>query len=51
MALGFEHLASRWQQYSLSDAIVRMALRATWREARATAKDGPARAWVWVSRR
>lgn len=35
---------SRRPRHRLSDAAVRMALRATWREARATMKDG--RAWV-----
>jgi hypothetical protein len=32
-------IASRRRRRGLSDAVLRMALRATWREARATARD------------
>jgi hypothetical protein len=42
---------SRRTHRSLSEVLLRMAMRATWREARATAKDGRARAWALVSRR
>jgi hypothetical protein len=43
MSVGFAYRASRRPQHSLSGAVLRMALRATWREARATARDGRAR--------
>ena len=41
-SVGFAHLAHR-HQHSLSGAVLRMALRATWREARATARDAGSR--------
>jgi hypothetical protein len=42
-SLGVAELARRRQQHSLSGLVLRIALRATWREARATARDAPAR--------
>ena len=39
VSLGYARLASRRPRHDLSDAVLRMALRATWREARATARD------------
>jgi hypothetical protein len=54
MSLGYAQLASRRARHSLSGAVLRMALRmalrATWREARATAKDARARVRAVVSR-
>jgi hypothetical protein len=41
-SLGFAHLARR-RQHSLSGAVLRLALRLTWQEARATARDAGAR--------
>jgi hypothetical protein len=51
--------ASRWytslvsyrQRHSLSAAVLRRALRGTWREARATAKDQDVRARDFALRR
>jgi hypothetical protein len=51
VSLGYAQLASRGSRHSLSGAVLRMALRATWREARATAKDGRLRVLAKVSRR
>jgi len=49
-SLGFAQLARR-RQYSLSDAVLRMAVRATWREARATARDAGGRVRAVARRR
>jgi hypothetical protein len=43
-SLGYAQLTSRRRRRSLPEAVMHMALRATWREARATAKDGLSRA-------
>jgi hypothetical protein len=50
MSLGYAQLASRRPRHSLSGAVLRIGLRATWREARATAKDGRARVRAVASR-
>lgn len=50
VSLGYAGLASRRRGHGLSDAALRMALRGTWREARATAKDGRARVRTLASR-
>src|ERR687898_531381 len=50
MALGYAQLAAHRRRHSLSGAVLRIALRATWREARATAKDGRARVRAVASR-
>jgi hypothetical protein len=42
-SIGVAQLARRRQWHGLSDAVLRIALRATWREARATARDAPGR--------
>ena len=43
LSLGYAQLTSRRRRRSLSEAVLHMALRATWREARATANDGLSR--------
>lgn len=50
IALGYAQLAAHLRRHSLSGAVLRIALRATWREARATAKDGRARVRAVASR-
>ena len=51
MSLGYVHHVSHRRGHSLSDALLRMALRGVWREARATAKDARVRARDFASRR
>jgi hypothetical protein len=49
MSLGLARVAAR-RKHTLSGAVLRMALRSAWREARATAKDGRARVRAVASR-